>query len=216
MKKYIYSTTVMLMFLTSCGGDQEKEAIAEDKSEKTIENCIYSYNPAKTELNWTAYKFLNKTGVGGSFRTVNVDGLSSSADPKALIASLSFSIPVSSTETNDPSRNGKIIDFFFGSLANTQNLTGKVVELADDGTATLSIIMNDIEKEVQGQYILDKGVFSFQTEINVEEWNASAGIENLNEECKDLHTDVQNGDTESKLWSDVAISFKTELTRACD
>ena len=216
MKKYIYSLLVGSLFLTSCGEGEDNQAITNDHSDKKIENCIYTYNAAKSELNWTAYKFLNKTGVNGSFKTVNIDGSESSADPKSLISSLSFSIPVSSTETNDPSRNDKIIEFFFGKLTNTEVITGKVVKLGEDGVATLSIMMNEIEKEVQGQYILDKETFTFQTEINVEEWNASSGIESLNEACEELHTDVQNGDTESKLWSEVTISFKTELTKNCD
>jgi hypothetical protein len=76
--------------------------------------------------------------------------------------------------------------------------------------------MNDITNDVEGDYTLEDNVFTFNTEINVENWNAQAGINSLNEACKDLHTDVENGDTESKLWSEVTISFSTELTKKCD
>ena len=218
MKKYIFPLFVGGLLLSSCGEETESKdkEQAEKSDKKKVENCIYSYNAAKSELNWTAYKFLNKTGVDGSFKTVNVKGGESAADVRSLISSLSFSIPINSLETNDQSRNKKIVDFFFGNLTNSDLLTGEVVSLNDDGKAIISIEMNDIKREVEGDYILNNETFTYQTEIDVMDWNASAGIENLNEECKDLHTDVQNNDTESKLWSDVTIAFKTTLDKTCD
>ncbi len=91
-----------------------------------------------------------------------------------------------------------------------------MVSLNENGKAVLRVTMNDITNDVEGDYTLEDNVFTFNTEINVENWNAQAGIISLNEACKDLHTDLENGDTESKLWSDVTISFSTELTKKCD
>jgi len=202
------------LLLASCGGTENETQ--EEVTDKVIENCIYTYNPAMTALDWTAYKFLRKAGVGGTFTTINVEGNKSGADPKSIIESLSFSIPVSSVETNDPGRNKKIDSLFFGKLNNSSLLSGKVVSLGENGKAILLVTMNDISNEVEGDYTLTDNVFTFNTEINVERWNAQSGIESLNEACKDLHTDVENGDTESKLWSDVTISFSTELSKECN
>lgn len=201
------------MLLASCGGSEEQ---TEQQNETIVENCIYTYNPALTKLDWTAYKFLRKAGVGGTFTTINVEGEKSSANPKSIIESLSFSIPVNSVETNDPGRNKKIDSLFFGKLNNTALLSGKVVSLGENGKAILLVTMNDISNEVEGDYTLVDNLFTFNTEIDVNKWNAQSGIESLNEACKDLHTDVENGDTESKLWSDVTISFSTELTKKCN
>lgn len=210
---YLLGIGVSLL-LASCGGNSESEQNQEEQT--VVENCIYSYNPALTKLDWTAYKFLRKAGVGGTFTTINVEGSKSGADPKSIIESLSFSIPVSSVETNDPGRNKKIDSLFFGKLNNTSLLSGKVVSLGENGKAILLVTMNDISNEVEGDYTLNDNIFTYNTEINVDRWNAQSGIESLNEACKDLHTDVENGDTESKLWSDVTISFSTELTKKCN
>ncbi len=208
----ILGITASLLF-TSCGSGEET---TETVVEPTVENCLYTYNPAMTKLDWTAYKFLRKAGVGGTFTTINVEGNKSGANPRTIIESLSFSIPVNSVETNDPGRNKKIDSLFFGTLNNTSLLSGEVVSLNENGKAVLRVTMNDITNDVEGDYTLEDNVFTFNTEINVENWNAQAGIISLNEACKDLHTDVENGDTESKLWSDVTISFSTELTKKCD
>jgi hypothetical protein len=95
-------------------------------------------------------------------------------------------------------------------------LSGKVVRLADDGMATLEIRMNGINKDVSGTYTLVDNIFNFSTDIDVLNWNAGLGIKKLNEACNDLHTDVENGDTESKLWPDVSIKLSIELTKKCD
>lgn len=217
MKKTIlFSSLVIGLLAASCGEPDvaDKEDVKLEVNE--VQNCIYDFNPAKTTLDWTAYKFIRKAGVSGTFTTFQVEGKKKGAVPKAIIESLSFTIPTSTVETNDLSRNKKIDSLFFDGLKNTALITGNVVSLNDNGKAVIMIKMNDIEKEVEGDYTLDDNKFSLNTEIDLNDWNAQEQLNALNIACKDLHTDVENGDTESKLWPDVTISFSTELTKVCD
>lgn len=217
MKKNILFTGLLFGLLaTSCGEQDvaDNEDVKLEVSE--VQNCFYTFSTEKSTLDWTAYKFLRKAGVGGTFTEFQVEGKTKGAVPKEIIESLSFSIPTSTVETNDVSRNKKIDSIFFDGLENTAMITGSVVSLGDDGKATMLIKMNDIEKEVVGDYTLEDNKFSFNTEISVNDWNAQEQLTSLNVACKDLHTDVENGDTESKLWPDVTISFSTELMKECD
>lgn len=217
MKKNLLSILTLGLILTSCdGADKSAENTEQVEQKKVIKNCLYSYNETQSELTFTAYKFIRKAGVGGTFTKIQVEGPETAADPKSLVEQLSFKIPSSSVETNDPGRNKKIDSLFFGTLVESEFITGKVLKLGEDNKATIEITMNTVSKEVEGTYALEGNVFSFDTEIDVNNWNAHDGITALNEACKDLHTDVQNGDTESKLWPDVTISFKTTLREVCD
>lgn len=217
MKKTIlFSGLLIGLLASSCGEEGSKDDKDTKIKVQEVENCIYTFNPNKTELDWTAYKFLRKAGVSGTFTTFQVEGKKKGAVPKDIIESLSFSIPTSTVETNDVGRNKKIDSLFFDGLEKTAMITGNVVSLGDNGKATMNIKMNDIEKEVVGDYTLDDNKFTFNTEITVNDWNAEKQLEALNIACKDLHTDVENGDTESKLWPDVTISFSTELIKECD
>lgn len=217
MKKTIlFSGLIIGLLASSCGGDNAKDNEDAEVKVKEVENCIYTFNANKSTLDWTAYKFLRKAGVGGTFTQLQVEGKKKGAVPKDIIESLSFSIPTSTVETNDLSRNKKIDSLFFDGLENTTMITGNVVSLGENGKATLKIKMNDVENEVIGDYTLDDNKFSFNTEITLNDWKAEKQLEALNIACKDLHTDVENGDTESKLWPDVTISFSTELTKMCD
>lgn len=202
------------LMISSCA--PEADSTVEVDVEEKKETCLYSYSAENSEVKFTAYKFLGKTGVGGTFTEVNVTGGDENESALDLIENLSFEIPISSISTNDESRDEKIQRSFFGHL-NVSKLTGEVVKLDEDSKkATVLISFNDISKEVEGDYVLDNLDFVFKAEINVNNWEAQEGIKTLNDECHDLHIDYANGDTESKLWPDVSISFGTQLTKNCE
>lgn len=206
--KFLFIALASLM-ISSCAGEANTDVEKE-------ETCLYSYSADDSELKFTAYKFLGKTGVGGTFTEINVKGGEENESAVAVLESLSFDIPVSSISTKDVGRDEKIERSFFGQLDVT-SLTGKVVRL-DESTksAYILITFNDVSNEVRGDYTLIDGAFTFDSEINVFDWKAEEGIARLNEECKDLHIDYANGDTESKLWPDVTLSFKTQLKKNCN
>ena len=210
MKKHILflAISALSIGLSSCGGDKKT---VEDSSQQE-KNCFYSYNSGSTVLEWTAFKFTEKKGVAGTFNKITIEGMEKSDDPKKMIESLTFSIETASVETQNEERNGKIAKLFFGTIS-TPTITGKVKSLSDNGKATIEIEMNKIKKDVVGKYTLEDGVFDFTATIDVLTWNAGSGITKLNTECKDLHTGT---DGKSKLWSEVELSFTTELMSDCD
>jgi len=210
MKKHTLFLAFSALFigLSSCGGDK---TATEDATQQE-KNCFYSYNSGSTVLEWTAFKFTEKTGVNGTFNKITIEGMEKSDDPKKMIESLTFSIETASVETQNEERNGKIVKLFFGSIA-TPMITGKVKSLSDNGKATIEIEMNKMKKDVVGQYTLEDGIFDFSATIDVLNWNAGNGITTLNTVCKELHT---GADGKSKLWSEVDLSFTTELMSDCD
>lgn len=194
--------------ITSCGG-KEEPATEQVKEEQA---CFYTYNKEMSVLEWTAFKFTEKTGVKGTFNEFNISGMERSDDPKKLIESMRFSIPTATVETQNEERNGKIAKLFFGTIG-TDEIKGKVKGLSDNGKATIEIEMNNMKKDVVGDYTLEGGKFTFNATIDVMKWNGGAGITALNTACKDLHTGT---DGKSKLWSEVELSFTTELMSDCE
>ncbi len=204
MKKFVFAGVLFTgILMSACSGEGEKQS---------AEQCTYSYNHENSVLEWTAFKFTNKTGVKGTFNEVNISGISESEDPKKLIESMGFNIPTKTVETNDPDRNGKIAEFFFGTIS-TENLQGRVLKLHDDGRADLEISMNGMTKPVSGTYTLDDVYFSFKATISVMDWDAVSGIDALNAQCVENHTGT---DGVLKLWSEVDLSFTTRLDKSCN
>lgn len=202
------------LILISCSEDNENTVLVPENDK--VQNCYYEYSPADSKLDWTAFKFLRKAPVGGTFTTISVSGGDKTGDKIGLIENLSFSIPVATVETKNSDRNKKIDSLFFGSFIIPEMITGEVVSLGENGKAILAISMNGITNEVEGDYTFEDATFSYSSSIDVMNWNAGSGLNALNVACEDLHTDIENGDTESKLWSDVAISFTTTLKKKCE
>lgn len=188
--------------LTSCGGET---------AEEQTQQCNFSYNANNSVIEWTSFKFTERKGVKGSFNDYLIDGVSSAPTAKELVESLAFTIQTNSVETNDPGRNEKIANFFFGTLE-TPVLSGKVNKLMDDGKAEIEISMHGITKKVMGTYKLDDIYFSFNASIDVLDWDGATGIDALNAQCIDNHT---GPDGVLKLWSEVDLSFTTTLDKTC-
>lgn len=212
MKKSIIGLASILLALnfTACKSETAKEETGTEGTEEQI--CFYSYNEGSTELTWTAFKTPEKVGVSGSFNEIQVES-ENSDDKMVVLESLSFKMNTASVESNNEDRNGKIADKFFGTI-NTPEITGRVKSIGDDGKAIIAISMNGVEKDVEGDYTLEDNTFSYTTTIHLEDWNALDGVAALNEECHSLH--MTDGKGESKLWSEVDLSFTTTLASDCD
>lgn len=210
MKKIISITSIIALGLifNACKGEAETDVQPAEGNEKS---CFYSYNEGTTNFEWTAFKTSDKVGVKGGFNEITVKS-ESFEDPKKVLESITFSMKTSSVETNDESRNGKVAKFFFGTI-NTETIDGRVKSIGDNGKATISVKMNGIEVDIEGDYTLNGGDFAFTSTVDVSSWNALSGITALNKECNDLH---KGKDGVSKLWSEVALSFTTSLSSDCD
>ena len=164
MKKsiLILSIASLILGFSSCKGDAKK---SEDAA--TDITCLYSYESNTSSLEWTAFKFTDKTPVKGTFNEIKIEGSKTADDEKEMIESLTFTINTNSVETQNEERNGKIVKLFFGSI-NTDAITGKVKSLGDNGEAIIEIKMNNSAQEVAGKYTLDEGLFSFTTQLKSE------------------------------------------------
>jgi hypothetical protein len=202
--------SLTILFIFSCGSD------GNDMNEKEIrrkKSCFYTYNHSSSTLQWTAFKFTEKTGVTGSFNNLIIESTGGSDNPEKLLTQLRFKIPTGAVETQNEERNGKISGIFFKSLA-TDTIRGLVKQLnLNKGKAVIELQMNGIRKDVSGTCSFNNDVFGFKATIDLNAWNGSKAIKALNTACKDLHT---GKDGKSVLWSTVDLSFTTLLLSDCN
>ncbi|MDP5106276.1 MAG: YceI family protein [Polaribacter sp.] len=189
---------------TACKSDVKKEeSTTEDSIVSEKSEAAFVVANAKNEINFTAYKTSAKVPVGGQFNKVDVISGGEGNSIKEAINNTQFSIPVSSIFTKDTSRDYKIKKFFFGIMADTQLLSGKLM-ITDDVNGIAEIKMNGISEKVPFTYTIVDKTFNMQASMDVNNWNASAALESLNKICYDLH---KGDDGVSKTWSDVALNI---------
>ncbi|MBO6517258.1 MAG: YceI family protein [Bacteroidia bacterium] len=206
-KTLIFGVAIILLASCSANKSEDKNAETENVSTETV----YAYQRAFTTLEWTAYKTSAKVGVKGSFDEFNVTTGVETGTPKELMNQLEFSIPVSTTNSGNEIRDPKIIESFFGTMMNTENITGKFTSISGNdsaGTTRIAITMNDVEHEVDGSYTIDGNEITLTTDLNLGDWKAEPSVASLNEVCSDLH---KGEDGSSVLWPDVNIVITSKL-----
>lgn len=201
-------------FLYSCAGGDQK---TEESSADAEPICFYAFdNTIPTIVKWTAFKTTAKVGVGGAFDQVNVTAGEKSTRITEVLQGIKFSIPTNSTNTNNPERDTKIIESFFGTMEGTDLIIGQVNSVDGDdvsGFCTVFLTMNNIENEVRLDYFVSENKVILKGEIDVLNWNGSASITALNEVCKDLH---KGEDGVTKTWSVVELYIESSLKKECD
>ena len=199
--------------LAACGSEGGNEASKTEKKEIKLaeEVCNYSYNAESVTASWTAFKFTEKAGVGGKFDSVIVSTSGSVDSPEKMLGELKFEIPISSTNTNNPDRDMKIIEYFFGTLSNTEMISGNIVSAKgnnEEGTAMVNLSMNDKTFQQEVNYKIEGAQVSLMGTIDVGNWNGNDAIAALNKVCDDLH---KGEDGISKLWPEVSIAINCQL-----
>lgn len=217
MRILTITTIGFLLFLLSCtSGEKTVENTENTKvvEEETIENTtgekMFLYNNDSTKVTWTAYKTTEKVGVGGQFTSVTVSNVIAAETPLDVLKEAKFSIPVLETITGNEQRDNRIVKLFFGMLTETENITGQVKSLNEDGTGSIAIVFNGVEQVLPITYTLDGLKIEVKGTMDLALWNAQKGIDALNEECKDLHA---GADGVTKLWPTVDIVISTVLKK---
>lgn len=206
MKNLTILTASLALFAVSCSNN---ETVVDETP--NIQECYYTVNESSVVVNWVAYKFTEKEPVQGTFNEVNITGFQTLNSLDNLISGLSFEIPINSINSNNPERDGKIQETFFGSLAETSVIKGYVVS-ANKDELTLSLSLNGLTKEVKGTSTFENGLYTFKANLDLKVFNASAAVDALNELCYDLHI---GADGISKLWDEVEIRFQCRVNEDC-
>ena len=218
-------SAVVSLFIVSCQGNKGGQGTETDSSAveldtkhaEIVPSCTYTYIPDSTVVGWTAFKFNAKAPVGGRFTSTTVTATESSDHLGGIIEGLQFEIPTSSVNTNNPDRDKKIMDHFFGTLVGGDAISGKILSYDGndtEGKVNLELTLNDSTRQVEGHFIRkDDGTAVLEAGIDVADWNGNAAIAALNKICEDLH---RGEDGESKLWSTVDVRVQGYIQKDCE
>ena len=213
MNKKLIVFGLASVLLTACGGGSEEAESKGEGQEQEAKACTYSYDPGSTVLTWTAFKLTERIGVNGTFDQINVTANEGSEDMFGVLTGATFEIPVSSLNSQDPERDPKLKDHFFGVMANTENITGKIVDL-NETSGRIMINMNGMEVEYEGNVTVeDETTITWTQAIDILDFNGQASIDSIGVHCAEKHT---GEDGVNKFWPDVNIAVKTTLVKTCE
>lgn len=198
MKTFIkISFTVLALFITFGCKNDKKEEQSSSQEKTTLHYQVVGEN---SMVKWIAYKTTEKMPVKGEFKSIKITKSKSAPTINDAIDGVQFSIPVSSLFTNEPTRDSKLKEFFFGVMDNTEFISGEFS--ITDTQSSVSITMNGVTKAIPIDLTIEGQTASFSTTIDLNDWNLKDAVESINKACYDLH---KGPDGVSKTWEEAEI-----------
>ncbi|TGK18755.1 YceI family protein [Leptospira fluminis] len=181
--------------------------------------CKFTLDPEKTSVEWRAFKFTEKTGVGGKFTKIRITGFKTGKSPEEALRGFKFFLEPIDLDSANPERDAKIKGAFFGALKDGGKISGHFVSVKFDatgnaGTGVVKLTMNGISRDVHLNFTLENGdLLKTKGTVLLKEWKAEHAVSALNQVCKDLHT---GKDGKSVLWPEVDVSITSVYLTKCD
>jgi len=198
-----------------CGTKQKATDGAKPAADMGSQTCTYGTDPKQIKLEWTAYKFTNKTPVKGSFTSTTFSGPESAATVKDLFKGLSAEIDGKTPDSKDPVRNGNVANSFFAKLANDGKITAKTSLVQGDdqkGTIDIAIDMNGVNKVLTFDYTVADGVVTAKSHLDFPAFRLEEALDSLHKTCEAMHT---GPDGESKTWGEADLTLTGPLKKDC-
>ena len=184
-------------------------ALVSCKKEVKKESAQFSIESKTITVKWIGYKTTDKVAVKGQFKEINIMNIKSGVTALAALNGAEFSIPISSLFTDEPVRDSKLKQLFFGVMDNTLSLSG-TLNLGNDGTGSIDLLMNGVQQKMPITYIISGQLIELEGTMNLNDWNGQTALASINEACFDLH---KGPDGVSKTWSEVAVSAAVHLKK---
>jgi len=197
MKNLFVALSAGLLLLTvSCKKKEEKKVV----EAPAVAKEMYQVSTTGSKVDWTGYKFTEKKGVSGTFKTVNVLNAPKSETAIGAFNGVDFTIPVSSIFSKNEIRDGKLKTLFFGMMDNTELLSGSFT--TESGQIFLNLKMNNQTKKIPLTHTIANRNVRLKGSLNILDFGADKAFNSLHKACEVLHT---GADKISKTWEDVSF-----------
>ncbi len=200
MKYLLIGITALLLF--ACKTETEK---VEDNDEKI---CFYTLDETQISVQWTAFKFTEKTAVKGSFTDVKITSNTKTDDKNQLFKDLTLKINTQSVNSTNEERDTKLKELFFGQMS-SNDIIAKLKK--DEGK--VEVTMNNVTRDEEAEILEVNDQLFVKFSIDMMNYNLTKSFQDLAKACQDLHI---GPDGKSKLWTTVDLEFIANPMSDCD
>jgi hypothetical protein len=217
--KNLFTLSIVASFLLfSCQSETADSDTETEDNGQRIEStdCQIVLETQAVMLKWTAFKFTEKTAVGGKFDQVSIKGPQKGKDWRELALNSAFAIRTSSINSENPERDEKIGKYFFGNLVNGGAIDGLIIGLDGsefEGQGEIELDLNGMKNVVPCSYFKSENLIVFTGTLDLVNWDGQTATDSLNQICYDLH---KGADGISKLWTEVGFEVQIPYGYDCN
>lgn len=214
-KNFLLLLMLGTFMLSACSTKTDETQVVESPEVEVTESeeaiVTYIYDHSSTGIYWTAYKHSAKVAVQGVMDSIEVTGAEDAETISDLLTNTKFTVYSSSVDSKDPIRDEKIRNFFFGNMANGDAISGEIMSVLgdeSDGDGSLSLKINDLEKEIPFVYEIEGETVKIRCTVDFNNWNCTKSLDELHKACDEKHT---GEDGNSIFWPTVDVLIETTL-----
>ena len=181
--------------------------------------CMISVDPSSIQINWTAFKTMQKLAVKGSFTEVTLIGELEGATLTSVLSQLEAEIVVkdaSSIRTGNPGRDQTLFQHFFSDFKKGPRFTAAMKDLKgtdQEGDFSFRLSMNQKTRSIPMHYKRsESGIFEATGSLDVLDFGLLTALSDLNKTCEVLH---RGPDGVSKTWSQVDLKIVARIGQMC-
>ena len=191
---------ILLASLTLLSASCKKKTESHEAPKTAVVENTYQVSSKGSEVYWTGYKFTDKKGVKGKFKTIDVTNAPVAKTQLEALNGTEFSIPVSSVFSKNAARDGKLATLFFGVMDQTEFLTGSFVTKGE--SLALNLKMNGVTKQIPVAHKISDRHVKIDGVLKISDFSAQGALDSIHKACELLHT---GKDGVSKTWDEVAV-----------
>lgn len=170
----------------------------------------YAYKAGSVKVEWTAYKFTEKTGVKGTFKTITTNIKTPPQSEDEMLLATTFEIDALTVDSGNAARDTTLSEHFF-KLMKSPKISGNIKGIKE-GVAIVELKMNDVTRLINFKYEKKDGKLFATGTIDVLDFSMQPSLKKINESCFELH---KGADGVSKTWSTVDLSITAEPVFTC-
>ncbi len=187
--------------------------------------CVYSIQPDKLKVEWTAFKTTEKIAVKGTFKKVVFSGHNVARTVAALATGATIDIDAKTVESGNPARDANLMDAFFSKLAGDSKIQGRLDNLelngelpaAEGSKGSMTLKLNGKTQKIPFTAKIEKGAeletLLISGTVDLLDFKATSAVASLNKKCLELH---KGKDGVSKTWSDVNFAVSVPFRKNCE
>ena len=177
----------------------------------SAENCTYQFDPQKTLIQGTGYKFSNKKGVTGKFKDIKINQNKKAASIKELLKNLVVTVNLKSLSAGNPLRDKNITETLFSKLVGGAQATVSVKKVTNKNINT-QLKINKNSQEVLFRYSIKNNTLTAQGTFNALKYGIGKQIAAFKKRCGSQH---KGSDGKKVTWTDFDLKVTAPVIKTC-
>ena len=174
-------------------------------------NCTYQFEPQKSLIQGTGYKFSNKTGVTGGFSDFTINPNRPANSVEELLQNLVVTVNLASLSAGNPLRDKNIKETLFSKLMGGTQAIVSVKSVTSKNILT-GLEVNNTSQDISFTYSVKGNTLTAEGTFDALKYGLGKQIAAFKRRCGSQH---RGSDGKKVTWTDFDLKVTASIIKIC-